>query len=135
MNERMLGGGVGRTSGGGDQKNASFSEPADLGGAAEASRGVASVSSVGRSREDGWEELEATEEERVSGGGGRSSAAAEKGEAKKALVFLPLEDGVGDGVEEWGWMSERAEDTEEGLVRMLRWDEPLREEPEADEGK
>lgn len=66
----MLGGGVERDSGGGLLKNDSLSEPADLGGAADERRGVVSVSSSGRSRDDGWEELEATDDERVRGGGG-----------------------------------------------------------------
>lgn len=60
----------------------------------------------------------------------------EKGDAKNAFVFLPLEkDGDGEGPEEWGCTSDREDDIEDGLVRMLRLDDPLREEPDAEEGK
>lgn len=66
----MLGGGVGRDSGDGVWKKESLSELADFGGAAEERRGVVSVSSSGRSREEGCEELDETDDERVRGGGG-----------------------------------------------------------------
>ena len=103
--ERMLGGGVGCESGEAGLKNVSVSDPADFGGAAEDRRGVVSVSSSGRSRDDGCEELEATDDERVSGGGGTGSGefGFEKGDAKNAFVFLPLEtEGDGDGAWECG---------------------------------
>lgn len=104
-NERMLGGSVGCDSGEADLKNESVRDPADLGGAAEDRRGVVSLSSSGRSRIDGCEELEATDDERVRGGGGMGSGEVgpEKGDAKNALVFLPLEnEGDGDGACECG---------------------------------
>lgn len=98
--EPRLGGGVGCESGDAGLKNESVRDPADLGGAADDRRGVVSLSSSARSRVDGCDELEATDEERVSGGGGTSSdeLGSEKGVAKNAFVFLPLEkEGDGDG--------------------------------------
>ena len=101
VNDRVLGGGVGRESNDEPLKNESVREPADLGGGADERRGVASVSSSGRSRDEGCDVFEASDGERVSGGGGRSSDPLVKGDAKNAFVFLPLEvDGVGEGVVE-----------------------------------
>lgn len=60
----------------------------------------------------------------------------ENGDAKKAFVFLPLEnEGDGDGAGECGWTSERVEEMDEGLARILSRDDPPSDDPDAEEGK
>ena len=99
VDDLMLGGGVGFDSGEGDRKKDSLSDPADFGGAGAAGmRGVLSESS-----REGWDELEAMDDERVNGGGGGGSGELENGVEKNAFVFFPLEnEGEGETTGECG---------------------------------
>lgn len=52
-------------------------------------------------------------------GGGASSRLLAKGDAKKALVFCPLEWDGEEGGGEWGWTSDNVEDIDDDEVNTL----------------
>lgn len=107
--ERMLAGGVGRRDG---PKHSALRERAG---------GLCSILGVSSALTSDASDFSESARLGGFGGGWGIEMSSPKGEAKKALVLLPVGDGNGDG----------ADDSE---VRTLRWDERVEELAVEDEG-